>query len=134
MSPCREAVKGVNDRVEIPCVCRYCGGLVEVAHHCAIYGRVAGSWPWVYACNDCDAYVGMHPLTNLPLGTLANKELRTLRVQAKNAFTRAWQAQGMTRTGGYRWLAAQLGIAKSKCHIGWSDESQCERIIKICGR
>lgn len=134
MNPSREALKRVNDRVEIPCICPYCQGLVEIAHHCAIYGKALGSWPWVYACNDCGASVGMHPQTNLPLGTLANKRLRALRIKAKDAFTRAWQEQGITRTDGYRWLAKQLGIDKNKCHIGWSDESQCEQIIKICGR
>ncbi len=132
MDPCKEAVKRVTDRLEIPCICNNCGGLVEVAHHCAIYGHKLGNWPWVYACNDCDSYVGMHPRTNLPLGTLANKELRALRIRAKNAFNYAWQMQGMNRTDGYTWLASKLGIKKSKCHIGWSDEAQCKQIIEIC--
>lgn len=132
-NPSRRALKRVTDRVEIPCTCHYCRGLVEIRHHQEIYnGRQFGEWPWVYACNDCDAYVGMHPFTNLPLGTLASAETRAARNKAKAAFTQYWESHRMTRNQGYIWLAKQLGIEKSKCHIGWSDTAQCERIIQIC--
>lgn len=132
-NPSRRALKLVKDRVEIPCICPYCQGLVSITHHQVIYsGKQYGEWPWVYACNDCDAYVGMHPFTNLPLGTLADSTTRKARSKAKAAFNRHWQSRGMNRKQGYIWLAEQLGIERQKCHIGWSDTEQCQRIIKIC--
>lgn len=132
-NPSRRALKRVRDTLEIPCICPHCQGLVEIKHHEQIYnGRRFGDWPWVYACNDCDSYVGMHPFTNLPLGTLATMETRSARHQAKAAFNNYWMSRGISRTAGYKWLAEQLGIERSKCHIGWSDKAQCERIIKVC--
>lgn len=39
-----------------------------------------------YWCKPCDAYVGCHPGTTDPLGTLANKNLRFQRGLAHCAF------------------------------------------------
>jgi hypothetical protein len=85
----------------------------------------------------------MHPFTDIPLGTLANRQLRALRKEAKELFNARWdrqqikyghgerRAEQKDRTAAYTWLAAQLGIPKSSCHFGWFDETTCIYAIAI---
>ncbi len=40
-------------------------------------------WPWVYICEGCGSYVGMHPFTDIPLGTLADAATREARKECK---------------------------------------------------
>ena len=83
----RKALNRVKDYMAPPTECRYCGGSVDIVTHDQLYGRTYSKWPYLYECSGCDAYVGMHPETDLPLGTLANKHLRDSRKVAKNMFT-----------------------------------------------
>ena len=115
-----------------PTTCPHCQAKVDIVNNEAIYGRPYGEWPWAYSCTGCRAYVGMHPYTAIPLGTLATPEIREARKRAKSAFNPIWQNGRMKRGAAYAWLAEQLGIPKNECHIGWSGIEQCERIVAIC--
>ncbi len=76
---------------------------------------------------------GMHPFTNIPLGTLADAPTRQARTRAKEVFNPIWQSQRMTRSEAYSWLAGQLGIANvEECHIGWFDVQTCQRVVVVC--
>lgn len=132
--PSRRAVAKVSEPLPVPTECRYCGAKVELAKNSTIYGREVGDWPWVYKCTRCDAHVGLHPYTGIPMGTLANKELRAARQAAKAVFNRKWQSQIMTREQAYGWLAKQLGVPIQRCHIGWFDVAICQEIVQICTR
>lgn len=132
--PSRRAVAKVSEPLPVPTECRYCGATVELAKNSAIYGREVGDWPWVYKCTRCDAHVGLHPYTGIPMGTLANKELRAARQAAKAVFNRKWESQLMTRAQAYGWLAQQLGVPIQRCHIGWFDVAICKEIVQICTR
>lgn len=93
-----------------------------------------GDWPWAYKCNSkpCNSYVGLHPFTNIPLGTLADAPTREARKKAKAAFNPLWQSKRMSRKDAYAWLAKQLGIVNAgECHIGWFDVATCERVARI---
>lgn len=125
-NPSRKATARVSNPLPAPTECPFCGGPVEIAHHDDIYGRPFGDWPWAYLCKPCDAYVGMHPFTNIPLGTLANKELRTARKNCKPAFERLHQHGRWDRSEAYRALADRMGIPVEECHFGWFDRQQCE--------
>lgn len=138
-NPSPNALARVKDKLPVPEVCPYCGSPVTAVENKKIYGRNFGQWPWAYLCTGtnnpvCDAYVGMHPFTNVPLGTLANKVTREARKKAKEVFEPLWQEEGrkMSRDKAYAWLAKQLGIEKSKCHIGWFDVDMCGRVLDVC--
>jgi hypothetical protein len=134
-NPSRRAIARVKDVLPAPTVCPHCGSAVKIVRNSEIYnGQEYGEWPWAYKCdgNFCDAYVGMHPFTNIPLGTLATHAMRDARKKAKAAFQPLWESGGMKRTEAYAWLAAQLGIAVASCHIGWFDVEQCNRVVEAC--
>lgn len=73
-----EALARVKDFLEPPERCPCCGGAVELVSNEVFYKRVLG-WPLTYRCMDCDARVGCHPGTDLPLGTLADEVTRRAR-------------------------------------------------------
>lgn len=80
----------------------------------------------------CDSYVGCHDGTDVPKGTLANRELRELRMEAHYVFDRLWKDRVMSRGGAYRWLAHRLGIGMGDCHIGMFDKDRCLLAISLC--
>jgi len=100
---------------------------VQIVHHDYVYGRVYGEWPWVYMCKACWAYVGMHPFTNIPLGTLADAQLRKARKECKQPFEVLFQSKKMTRDQAYAGLAAHMRLTSETCHFGWFDIGQCEK-------
>jgi hypothetical protein len=85
-----------------------------------------------YLCAPCDARVGCHPGTTRPLGRLANAELRAAKMQAHTYFDPLWKSGAMKRYDDYGWLAGQLGLQRSRCHIGMFDVETCKRVVKIC--
>lgn len=91
-NPSPVAVARVKNPLPAPTVCEHCGAPVEIVRNGALYGRDYGDWPWSYACTKRCSYVGMHPQTGIPLGTLATKEIREARKAAKAAFNPLWQA------------------------------------------
>ncbi len=129
------AVKRVTNILPAPTICPFCGGPVRLMHHKEVYGRAYGGWPYAYACEDlvtCRSWVGLHPDTNIPLGTLANADLRQMRVYAKESFNLLWKGNKMTRNEAYAWLARQMKLDPLVCHIGWFDEEACLKAIEIC--
>ena len=124
-NPSRRATARVLNPLPAPTVHDACGSSVEIVHHIDVYGREYSEWPWMYRCAKCDARVGMHPFTAIPLGTLADKALRDARKANKLPFERLWQERRMTRTEAYALLAAHLGITVNECHFGWFTSEQC---------
>lgn len=124
----------------VPC-CPYCTGAAALVTGAEIYPhrpdlREKKFW----ACTPCDAYVGCHPPAKVkggglndgtvPLGRLANAELRGLKQRAHAAFDPLWRSGPMSRTQAYAWLASALGTPPSKTHIGMFDEAQCRAVIE----
>ncbi|GGY87892.1 zinc-finger-containing protein [Shewanella fodinae] len=129
----RKALKRVgDDALPIPTKCE-CGGKVILSKNSVIYnGKEYGDWPFVYHCTCCDRYVGLHPNTDIPLGTLADKCLRDARKSCKPPFNKIWQLGFMSRDEAYIWLANKLDIDKTKCHFGLFDENMCEKARTLC--
>lgn len=122
----RRALLRVKDPIAIPTACRYCDSSVELVENSAIYnGRTFGDWPYAYLCDCCGAYVGLHPDTDLPLGTLADKRTRDARNATKKTFEAIWRDRHMSRTQAYAWLAGKLGISVAECHFGLFEPDQC---------
>lgn len=94
----RKALKRIKDALPKPTACNCCSAPVELVENSEIYnGRSFGDWPYAYLCRSCGAYVGLHPDTDLPLGTLADKRLRDARKVSKAPFEMIWRDY-MTRT------------------------------------
>lgn len=130
-------VRMVKNPLPVPTVCPHCGGSVGLYNNRKVYnGREFGKWPYVYLCENvaCAAHVGLHPGTNIPLGTLATDDIRQARQLAKAAFNDLWEDGGPlpSRTAAYEWLAGKMGLEVEKCHIGWFDEAQCDVVIEHC--
>lgn len=133
-NPSKKATARVKDALPAPTKCPHCGGQVGIKKNSVVYnGRTYGEWPWVYMClnrGHCDSYVGMHPFTNIPLGTLANPEIRESRKKVKNIFYAYLDKADVSRSKGYQQLAAMMDIDKSECHFGWFDVDACDKAEK----
>ncbi len=127
------AARRVTNWLPSPTECPHCGGAVRFARNDVVYGRTFGEWPWLYSCENklCRAYVGTHPHTSIPLGTLATAEIRAARKRAKELFNPLWQSGKMERREAYRWLADKLNIPEASCHIGWFDKARCDQVVGI---
>jgi len=115
--------------------CGYCSKLAKLTTGEEIYPHRKDLYSkFFWKCEPCGAYVGTHSESqyHLPLGRLANKNLRELKSQAHKVFDPIWKSGNKTRSEAYSWLASQLNINIKFCHIGLASESQCKRIIKIC--
>lgn len=71
--------------------------------------------------------VGCKPGTFIPMGELADKETRALRILAHRAFDPIWRKNYMNRNQAYNWLAKQLNISYNICHFSLMSK---ENLIK----
>lgn len=117
--------------------CPYCGSRALLRPASVIYGKRATdpTAPY-YVCPhypSCDSYVAAHKSSRLPMGTLANAELRHKRIQAHAAFNRLWESGLMSKRQAYLWLQAKLGLSEQEAHIGKFSMFRCEQVIQLCG-
>lgn len=119
--------------VEKP-VCKICEDKAELVTGKVIYPNLPSLHRKNYwRCKRCDSWVGCHNGTTIPLGSLANKSLRTIRTKAHRVFDQLWHDPSpMSRTQAYKWLANELKISESKCHIGMMDYGMCAKVINVC--
>ena len=90
--------------------CPYCGSGAVYRSADGIY-RENKEGIMLYVCSkypECDAYVRVHKGTKIPMGELADRELRNLRREAHHYFDQLYQTGMMTRDEAYRWLADQI--------------------------
>lgn len=97
-------------------------------------------------CSPCRAYVGCHKKGawvrdgkkkvmsdgTIPLGRLANADLRKAKSAAHLAFDPLWKNGERTRNQAYDWLAKKLGIQIKECHIGQFDLDTCNKVVGFC--
>lgn len=123
-----------------PTGCNLCGGTVEVVTEKQIYGKTYSEGKNFYKCVSCASYVGCEGTSKKPLGTLANKALRLLRIKAHQYLDPLWlfqvhnkvKTRKLARDSCYRWLGKQMGLTSVECHIAKFDEKQCKQVITIC--
>lgn len=138
-NPDHHALKRVRRSSPIPSVCPYCNAEVNIKNNDAVYGKSFGTWPWVYLCSNqrCNAYVGLHPRTHLPLGTLADEKTRNARKTTKQLFNALWDGKNRTfrnRSEAYQWLATELCITADTCHFGMFDLEACRRAYRVLAK
>lgn len=114
--------------------CPYCGAKAVLRNSSEVFSKPKyNEMMWV--CSNypnCDAYVGCHKGTSIPLGRLANQRLRNLKKEAHRQFDPIWKSGLMSRKEAYRWLADMLHIPCDECHIGMFDIKMCQKVIAIC--
>lgn len=112
--------------------CPYCGSTVTLRSADGIY-HDNRKGVMLYVCSNypaCDAYVRVHSGTNIPVGSLANHELRTLRRTAHQYFDQLHQSGYMSKQDAYQWLADLLCAPLSQAHIGYLGEYYCKQVIE----
>lgn len=126
------------DELPATVVCEYCGQDAVLVKGRDIY-RGNHRQDYMSAdywfCRPCEAWVGCHRGTTIPLGRLANAALREAKQRAHAAFDPIWLGERnrkMARGIMYHWLARELGISVEDCHIGAFDLETCDRVVSIC--
>jgi len=95
--------------------CPYCGASVVYRSADGIYQN-NDKGAMLYVCSHypaCDAYVRVHAGTKLPVGSMANRELRALRRTAHFYFDQMYQRGLMTKQEAYQWMANLIGAPLS---------------------
>lgn len=145
-----------------PAICSHCGSKGDLVSGVDIYPHRPDLSPLSFwKCVSCNAFVGCHragakvPTKNgrvtsdgtLPLGTMANAELRRLRSLVHNVFDPYWKLDAYwvshpaftpvprneRRRALYKWLAEKLNIKESQCHVGLFTLDECTRTISLIG-
>ena len=117
--------------------CPYCGAKATLRPSSAVYGDAAKTDGYLYVCDrypKCDSYVGAHKKTILPMGTLANGDLRNKRIQAHKAFDWMWKSGLMTKWQAYKWMQGKLDLSDEQAHIAMFSEYMCDRLIAECNK
>jgi len=109
--------------------CPYCGKEAEFVDSKTYY-KNGKSYGMIYLCRPCDALVGAHKGSDLPLGTLANGYLRSMRIQTHKVIDPIWESKYMTRDAVYALLAKKMSLEQDKCHIGMFNVAQCQEAME----
>ena len=112
--------------------CPYCGSPVVYRSADGIY-RDNSRGTMLYVCSrypECDSYVRVHTGTNIPVGSMANHELRTLRRTAHHYFDQLYESGYMSKQDAYQWLADLIMAPLSEAHIGHLGEYYCKQVIE----
>lgn len=114
--------------------CDYCGKPARIVSGSVIYPhRPDLKHLRFWHCDPCGAYVGCHKNSarHVPLGRLANEELRTWKQLAHSNFDPLWKSGRMKRRDAYAWLAEQMNLDFKSCHIGMFNVEQCKDVVRI---
>lgn len=112
--------------------CPYCGSPVVYRSADGIY-HDNRKGTMLYVCSrypECDSYVRVHAGTNIPVGSLANHELRSLRRTAHYYFDQLHESGYMSKQDAYQWLADLIMAPLSEAHIGHLGEYYCKQVIE----
>ena len=112
--------------------CPYCGSHSVLRSADGIY-RCNDKNTMLYVCSRypaCDSYVRVHPGTKIPVGTMANRELRLLRNEAHRNFDQLHKKGLMSKEDAYHWLASILAAPLGQAHIGYLGEYYCRQVIE----
>jgi len=121
--------------------CQYCGA------HAVLVSSGSPSYPYredhgtLWLCGPCQAWIGIYSRSsrNVPLGQLANAELREWKAQLHAALEPMAVTKARrdaisifeARAKGYRWLANALQIDEKACTIHQLDPDQCRAAVGV---
>lgn len=129
----RERARAIRRDGQKRISCPACGG--RLALRTGMFGRF-------YGCENfpgCQQTCSAHQVTGEPVGAPGTPEDRRARRAAHVVFDRLWQEGSdvdgfRTRAAAYLWLADQLGVPSSECHIGQFDAARCARVLELVRR
>lgn len=108
--------------------CNICGSEnVFLVSNSVVYGKEYGKVPYVYLCENCKSYVGVHPNMK-PMGILADDEMRELRKKCHALFDKTWK-DNKERSVRYAELAEKLDI--KECHFSWMSKEELKKALTI---
>jgi hypothetical protein len=123
-------------KMQIQLECPYCKAKAILRPASMVYGpTLKEKGRHLYLCSNwpaCDAYVSAHKSSLLPMGTLANGDLRHKRILAHRALYTFQRYSHMETWAVYLWLQMQLGLGRERTHIGQFSLEQCEKVIALC--
>lgn len=114
--------------------CPYCKRPAMLVSANVVYGRQVKDLTEDdkrYWCQTCDAHVGCHKGTDRPLGTMANRRLRSIRSTTHSLVDPLWQSGKIKRNKLYFMLSVIFG---RPFHVGECDESECWFVINLLKR
>ena len=112
--------------------CPYCGSHTILRSADGIY-RENSRQEMLYVCKNypaCDSYVRVQKGTTIPLGTVANRELRELRAEAHRQFDKLYKRGYMSKHDAYQWLGGILGVPAKNAHIAQLSVLSCNLVIQ----
>lgn len=118
--------------------CPYCGRRAVLRPITYVIGenrRIFDPDQMVYVCSAypaCNAYVAANKKNLRPLGSLADGELRNLRIQAHRALRSLWQNGYLSEKDAYHWLSGKLGLPEKDTHIAKFSHYRCKETIRCC--
>lgn len=113
--------------------CPYCHKEAKLVKGTKVYPmRPDLAMKYFYLCEPCEAWVGCHPTSRIPLGRLADSKLRSAKRACHEVFDPIWEKKLKTRKEAYVWLAQELDIPFVDCHIGMFDFETCIKVIELC--
>ena len=116
--------------------CPYCGAPAICRPSSMVHG--GNTWQndtFLYVCSrwpECDSYVTAHKYSLIPMGSMANKSLRSKRMQAHRAMDELRRCRHMDTWAVYVWIQMKMDLPPDKAHIGMFSEEMCDRLISIC--
>ncbi len=119
-------------------LCKYCQTETEYVSSLAVYREDFGM---IHLCpkKGCGAYCGCLPNSDQSVGTTAMKPLRDLRITCHHWFDPLVEIRAKVdgkrkaaQINARKWLSSLLDIDIQETHIGYFNESLCERTIEIC--
>lgn len=117
-------------------ICPYCGKKAVLRSASYLYGekRIFTPETMFYVCSgypECNAYVSANQKNNRPLGTMADGELRNLRIQAHRALREIWTQGYMTKNSTYHWLSGKLALPEKETHVAMFSTYRCMETIRL---
>lgn len=115
--------------------CPYCGSIAVLRRANEIYKnpKPEDDERMLLVCKNypiCDSYIKADKFGN-PIGTMANKEVRHLRLIAHNYFDEIFKNNILSRSDAYKMLSDKLGTPLRDTHISNFDEYRCKVVIGI---
>lgn len=109
--------------------CNHCDKEAQWVENKKVYGKNYGKSYMIWWCEDCDAYVGCHKNTVIPLGKyLVKAPVRKARQKVHAVIDPLWKSGKYTRKKVYQMLNDAFGY---QIHIGNTKSiKECEDIIK----
>ena len=111
--------------------CQYCGRTAVLRKASYVHKNAADN-EFLYVCSgypNCDAYVGVHTGTKLPLGSLADAKLRRKRMETHRVFDAIWKNGILTKKDAYRWMCDTFCLTTAQAHIGHFSHYRCDCLI-----